>query len=180
MSSKFFYRITPMILMFALTFLMTSCKKKLTEFDIDYTSEVVVSSTFGQLVPFSLNTPEIETNSEFEFESNNTRADKVERINLTTLRLDITSPNGETFSFLNSVDIYISSPNHAEKKVAFKESIPANVGSQLTCDLVDAELQDFIKDDSFTLRLVTVTDETIPQDVTIDVYTRFRVKAKLL
>lgn len=159
---------------------LSSCKKKLTEFDIDYTSEVVVSSTFGQLVPFSLNTPEIVTNSEFEFEANNTRADKVERINLKELRLDITSPNGETFSFLNSVEIYISSPNHSERKVAFKESIPAGVGTQLICDLVDVELQDFVKDEKFTLRLVTVTDETIPQDVTVEVYTNFRVKAKLL
>ena len=174
------YRFLTLFLVIGLVGLTSSCKKKLTEFDIDYTSEVVISSTFGQLVPFSLNTPEIQTNSEFEFEANNTRADKVERINLRELRLNITSPNGETFSFLNSVEIFISSPNHSEKKVAFKESIPANVGSQLTCDLVDVELQDFIKDDKFTLRLVTVTDETIPQDVTVEVFTNFRVKAKLL
>ncbi|MDB3906826.1 hypothetical protein N9355_05110 [Crocinitomicaceae bacterium] len=168
------------LLMIGIVATTTSCKKKLTEFDIDYTSQVVVNSTFGQLIPFSLNTPEMQTNSEFEFESNNTRADKVERINLTELRLKITSPNGETFSFLNSVEIFISSPNHTEKKVAFKESIPNNPGSILTCDLVDLELQDFIKDERFTLRLLTVTDETIPQDVTVEVYTNFRVKAKLL
>ncbi|XOV66043.1 MAG: hypothetical protein ACFHU9_10440 [Fluviicola sp.] len=161
-------------------FTSSSCRKKLTEFDIDYTSQVIISSSVGQLIPFSVNTPEMETNSEFVFESNNTRADKIERINLTELRMNINSPSGETFSFLNSVDIFISSPSHTEKKVAFKESIPNNVGTQLTCDLVDVGLQEFIKDDSFTLRLVTVTDETIPQDVTIDVYTRFRVKAKLL
>lgn len=159
---------------------LTSCKKKLTEFHIDYTSEVVVSSTFGQWVPFSLNTPEITTNSEFEFESNDTRKDKINSIKLTELKLTITSPSTETFSFLNSVEIYISSPNLTEKKVAFKDSIPGTVGTVLDCDLVDIELQDFIKEDTFTLRLKTVTDETIPQDVHIDVYTDFFVSAKLL
>ena len=83
---------------------LSSCKKKLTEFQI-HTSEVVVSSSIGQLVPVSLNTPEMETNSEFKFESNNTRKDKVETIRLSELRLSITSPSNETFSFLNSMEI---------------------------------------------------------------------------
>lgn len=159
---------------------LSSCKKKLTEFQLEYTSEVIVSSSVGQLVPFSLNTPEMETNSEFEFESNNTRKDKVESIRLSELRLSITSPSNETFSFLNSIEIFISSPNVAERKVAFKESIPSNVGTVLVCELVDLELQEYIKEDTFTLRLKTVTDETIPQDVTIEVFTDFYVKAKLL
>ena len=94
--------------------------------------------------------------------------------------MTITSPSGETFSFLNSIEIYISSPQFSEKKVAFKESIPANVGDQLICDLVDLDLQEFIKDDRFTLRLKTITDETIPQNVTVDVYTNFFVDAKLI
>ncbi len=168
------------ILLISLPLLTSSCKKKLTEFYIDYTSPVVVSSSVGQLVPFSVNTPEMETNSEFEFESNNTRKDNIDRISLEELKLTITSPNGETFSFLNSIEVFISSPNVAERKVAFKESIPSNVGTILVCDLVDLELQEYIKEDRFTLRLKTVTDETIPQDVYIDVYTNFFVKAKLI
>jgi hypothetical protein len=96
------------------------------------------------------------------------------------LKLTITSPSNETFSFLNSIEIFISSPNIEERKVAFKESIPANVGNQLICELVDVELQDYIKEETFKLRLKTVTDETIPQDVTIDVYTDFFVDAKLI
>lgn len=158
----------------------SSCKKKLTQFHIDYTSQVVVSSTVGQLVPFSLNTPQMETNAEYEFESNNTNKERINSIRLEQLKLTITSPSNETFSFLNSIEIFISSPNIEERKVAFKESIPANVGNQLICELVDVELQGYIKEETFKLRLKTVTDETIPQDVTIDVYTDFFVDAKLI
>jgi len=169
-----------LFLSFGMLLFLSSCKKKLTEFQIQYTSEVVISSSIGQLVPVSLNTPEMETNSEFKFESNNTRKDKVETIRLSELRLSITSPSNETFSFLNSMEIFISSPNVAERKVAFKENIPSNIGTILVCELVDIDLQEYIKEDTFTLRLKTVTDETIPQDVTIEVFSDFYVKAKLL
>ena len=159
---------------------MTSCKKKLTQFYIDYTSEVVIQSTVGQLVPFSVYTPEIATNSEVEFESNNTKKDKIESIFLRDLELRIKSPSGETFSFLNSVELFISSPLHTEQRVAFKESIPSSVGTTLICDLLDVDLQNYVKDDKFTLRVKTVTDETIPQDVVVEVYSNFFVDAKLV
>ncbi len=160
--------------------LLSSCKKKLTEFEIDYTAEVVVPSTLGQALPFSLYTPEITTNSEYEFEVNDTRKDKINSIFLKDLTLTITSPSGETFSFLNSIEVYIKSPNAAEKRVAYKENIPSGIGSVLICDLVYQDIQEFIKDDTFTLRLETVTDETIPQDVHIEVYSNFLVDASLL
>lgn len=168
-------------LLFALPlFVLFGCKKKLTQFYVDYNSSVVIPSTFGQLVPFSVYTPEMETNSEAEFQSNNTRKDKIEEIKLDQLVLRIISPQNETFSFLNSIEVYISSPNVAEKKVAYRESIPSDIGQQLVCEIVDTELQDYIKDDTFTIRLRTVTDETIPNDVEVNVYSKFWVDAKLV
>ncbi len=167
-------------ILFTLLILLTGCKKKLTQFYIDYNSQVVIQSTFGQMIPFSVMTPEITTNSEAEFESNNTNKDHIESIYLQDLILSITSPQGETFSFLNSVEIFISSPSMTEKKVAFKNSIPSNVGTELICDLVSLDLQSFVKDDRFTIRIETITDETIPQDVYINVYSNFFVDAKLI
>lgn len=168
------------VIMLFLAFSFAGCKKKLTQFYVDYHSEIIIPSTFGQLVPFSVYTPEITTNSEAEFESNSTRKDHIESIYLEDLILTINSPQGETFSFLNSVDVFISSPNLSEKKVAFKNSIPSNVGGQLICDLVSLDLQAFVKEDRFTIRVETVTDETIAQDVSIDVYSNFFVDAKLI
>ena len=171
---------TKLILLFTVLAVTASCKKKLTQFYVDYNSSVVIASSFGQLVPFSVYTPEVTTNSEVVFESNNTRKDKIESIYLRDLVLSITSPTNETFSFLNSVEVFISSPNLAERKVAFKEDIPASVGASLTCELVDVDLQSFIKEDQFTIRVETVTDETIPEDVHVNVYSNFFVDAKLL
>lgn len=169
-----------LLILTAVMISLTGCKKKLTQFYVDFHSEVVVQSTFGQFVPFSLTTPEITTNSQAEFESNNTNKDHIESIYLKDLILTIKSPQNETFSFLNSVQIFISSPSVAEQKVAYKTDIPANAGTNLVCDLISTDLQSFIKDDKFTIRVETVTDETVPQDVTIDVYSNFFVDAKLI
>jgi hypothetical protein len=159
---------------------LTSCKKKLTQFYMDYTSKTTIQSTFGQFIPFSVFTPETTTNAEVEFENNNTRKDKIKSIKLVDLVLTITSPSNETFSFLNELEIFISSPNHSEQKVAYKKNIPSSVGNQITCDLSDLDLQSFVKDDSFTIRIKAITDETIAQDVDIDIYSNFFVDAKII
>jgi hypothetical protein len=159
---------------------LSSCKKKLSQFHIDYTSKTTIQSTFGQFIPFSVFTPETTTNSEVEFENNNTRKDKIESIRLEDLVLTITSPSNETFSFLNEIEIFISSPKHSEQKVAFKKNIPSTVGNQIICDLTDIDLQSFVKDDTFTIRIKAITDETIAQDVDIDIYSNFFVDAKFI
>lgn len=156
-----------------------SCKKKNIFFGINLNSEVVVSSTFSQLVPFSVTTPEITSNSEAEFEINNTKKDYVKSIYLDNLKLIITSPSSQTFSFLNSVEIFISANGLEEKKVAFKQNIPNTTGTQLRLDLVKVDLQEYIKKDKFSIRSVFVTDETITHDVTISIEQDYLVSAKL-
>lgn len=168
-----------LILILLLAVPLLSCKKKLTQFYIDYSTQVVIPSTFGQFLPFSIYTPEVTTNSEVEFEINNTKKEYVRSIYLKEMKLTISSPSNETFSFLNKIDVFISSTNHAESRVAYKYSIPDSVGNIITCDLIDVDLQEFIKDDQIKIRVETVTDETIPQDVTVDVYSNFLVDAKL-
>ncbi len=157
----------------------TTCKKKLTQFYIDYDSAIVIPSSVNSVIPISLLTPEVTTNSNFEFENNNTKADFVETIFLKNLELTISSPNNETFSFLNSVELYISSPTLTEQKIAYKNNIPSNVGNQLICEIENIDLKEFIKAPKFSLRLVSVTDETIPEDIHVSIYSNFFVDAKL-
>ncbi len=168
-----------LLILLTFAFSFSSCKKKITQFHMDYDSTVIVSSSVGALIPISVLSPEIISNSSVEFENNDTKSDRINSIFLKELTLTITSPDSETFSFLNSLEIYISSTNQTEKKVAFKNNIPETVGDTIFCDLVDLDLQTFIKDEQFKIRLVSVTDETIPNDVYINVYTDFLVDAKL-
>jgi hypothetical protein len=131
-------------------------------------------------LPITVYTPEQTTNSEVEFESNDTRKDKIQQIILEELTVTITSPQGEDFSFLNSLEIFLSSTNQAEEKVAYLNEISNTVGSEISCDIIGQDLQKFVKDDKFKIRLVTVTDEVITQDIDVNIYTNFFVDAKLI
>jgi len=169
------------IYIFILAFLISSCSKldELTKFNIDYDTEVTIPSSAGINLPFDVLTPDTETNSESTFESNDTRKDLIEEIILTKLQLEITSPSDADFSFLESIEVFISAEGLDEIKIASKTDVPETV-SVLDLDVSDNDLKEFIKKDSYSLRLNTVTDEAISQDHQIDVKSTFFVDAKIL
>lgn len=152
---------------------------KLTKFDIDYNETVVIPSSAGIALPFNVLTPDIETNSESTFEVNDTRKDLIEEIVLTTLDLTITSPSNADFSFLKSINVYISAEGFDEVKIAWKDNVPSDV-TVLTLDVTGVDLKDYIKADKFSLRFNTETDELLASDHEIDVHSVFFVDAKIL
>lgn len=128
----------------------------------------------------NLLTPETETNSEFEFSSNDTRKDLIEEIRLTTLTLTVTSPTNSDFSFLSSIEVFISADGLAEERIAWNNDVPSNAGNPLQLATTAADLKEYIKKDNFTLRLNTVTDEFLTQDHSIAIHAVFFVDAELL
>jgi len=177
-------KITKKILMLALLMGITlvSCKKldKLTQFDITYHSEVTVPAAVPINVPFDILTPEVETNTEEEFENNNTHKDLIEEITLKKLVLTIIDPADETFDFLNSIEVYIETDDLPEKKIAWKEDIPENGLQQLELDTSGEDLKEYLMEDSFKLKVKTKTDHATTRDITIDIKTVFHVNAKIL
>jgi len=171
------YRITFVLVSLLLIF---SCKKvdKLTQFDMNYDSSVIVESTFGMNVPFNIYTPNITTNSESTFESNDTRKDLIESINLKTLTMTISNPEGDDFSFLKSIEIYISADGLSDIMVAWKDNISDN-DTELNFETSSADLKDYVKKDSFKLKVKTTTDEVLTHNYTIDIHSVFFVDAKI-
>ena len=169
------------ILILTILFTVSSCDKidELTKFDLEYNSKVIVPGATGINLPFNMITPDMETNSKSQFEVNDTRKDLIEEIKLTELKMVITSPTNADFSFLNSVEVYISAEGLDEIKIAEKE-VDENVGSTLDVNVLDIDLKEYIKKDEFNLRLNTVTDEVINEDHEIDVNSTFFVDAKIL
>jgi hypothetical protein len=160
--------------------LFSSCQKKLVHFYLNYDSETTVPATVVSGFPFSLLTPELETNSTYEFENKKTRKDKISSIFLKALDLEIDTPDGETFSFVNSIELYIDSDLLPEVKIAEQTAIPDNVGSTLALNVSETDIKEYIKGDQFKLRLKVISDETIPQDVHINIHSNFLVNAQLI
>ena len=93
--------------------------------------------------------------------------------------MEVTSPSGADFSFLESIEVYISAEGLDEIKIASKTDV-SPTSNLLDLEVVDVDLKEYIKKDSYSLRLNTVTDEAMSTDHTIDVKSTFFVDAKIL
>lgn len=154
------------------------CKKKLTQFYIDFNTPATIQSSIPINSPVNIYTPEQETNSTVVFEVNDTRKDLINLILLKDLEISITEPESQNFNFLKSVEVFINSDNFTERKVAYNENVPSNV-KKINCEVLDVDLQDYIKEESFVIRIRTVTDQILTQDVKLDIYSNFFVDAQL-
>lgn len=167
---------------FIILFASVGCKKvdKFTQFNLEYTETFTVPSTTGVNLPFNMMSPNVETNSTSEFSVNNTRKDLIEEIKLIQLDLTLNNPSNGDFGFLKSAEIYIVADGLSEVKVAYIDQVPSNVSNKISMTTTEADLQEYIKQDSFELRLKVITDEILTSDHEIETYSKFYVDAKIL
>lgn len=161
---------------------LLSCDKidDLTKFDLDYTTQYTIASGAILDVPFDVLTPEVTTQSESEFENNDTRKDLIESIKLKTLTLNLRTPASGDFDFLNEITIFIKADGLPEQVIASASDIPENGQRSLEIETENVELKEYIKKERYSLRVVTTTDRVISEDHQIDIRTVFRVDAKIL
>jgi hypothetical protein len=167
---------------FAMASVFSGCKQldKLTQFSLEYNESMVISSMIGMNLPFNIATPKIKTNSTEAFAINDTRKDLIEDIKLEALALNISDPADADFSFLQSIEIYISAEGLEEILVAWKYEIDDSSGNSLELETANEDLSSFIIQDEFTLKFTTVTDKLILSDHHVEVNARFFVDAKIL
>jgi hypothetical protein len=161
---------------------ITSCKKvgKLKEFDLHYNEEFTIpANTTGLNLPFDLVSQDMTTNTSSDYDNEGTNSKLIETVYLTKLFFTVKSPSSGNFDFLKSVEIYLSSPNNSEILVASKYDIPENGSTELHMDVRDANLKDFMQDKSYKLRVKTITDKSLPYDMTVISDETFHVKARL-
>ncbi len=164
-------------------FFAFSCKKldKKTQFNIENTTQSTIPSALGINLPFDLPTPTITTNIEQEMEENNTHKDLIEYANLKELKLSINSPTTANFDFLNDMEIFIKADGLSKQKIAEIHNIPENQLKELNLTVVpDLDVQEYIKKDKYYLDITVKTDKINLQDVTIDIYSKVFVDAKIL
>lgn len=150
--------------------------EKLLTFHISDSTTIRIESTSPLDLPIGIPTPQVSSNSQQQYDNNNTAASLVKDVRLEQLKLTITDPANKTFSFLKSIHIFISSDQHNEIELASLDNISSSVNS---IDLVptDVKLDPYIRASSYTLRTEVVTDEALTEPVDIRVDLRFRVTA---
>jgi hypothetical protein len=169
-------------IIFIAIFSMNSCKKvdKLTQFHINYNSSVTIPKTLGIDLPINVITPDINTESSSDFESNNTLKSLIQEVYPTEITLTITSPNDANFDFLKNIEISISADGLSEKKIAWLNDIPKTGLSEIVLEVSSDNLKEYILKDSFKLKTSTTTRELVSHDTDVDIHTRFFVNASIL
>ncbi|MFD1552198.1 hypothetical protein DNU06_00120 [Putridiphycobacter roseus] len=162
--------------------LFISCKKvdAYTKFNLEFNQSVTIPSSTGLNLPFNILTPDVKTNSEAEFEINDTRKDLIELIQITKLTMTHQSPSNGNFKFLKSIQIYLTAEGLSEIKVAWNENVSEDIDKTLELETTENDLQEYIKKDKFGLRVQTVTDEAFNSDQEIAIQSVFFVDAKIL
>ena len=170
------------IWLIAISWISVGCSQidKLTQFSLDYDETFVIPSVIGLNLPFNIVTPSIKTNSTEIFEINDTRKNLVEEVLLEKLALNIIDPADADFSFLESIEIYISAEGLEEVLVAWRYDIEDSVGSTIILETSGDDLAPYIILDEFSLKFTTVIDKIILSDHTIEVQSSFFVDAKIL
>jgi hypothetical protein len=157
------------------TVLLTGCKKLGT-----FTFTADTDFTVPALTPIGVFSVPVQTSSQSSFKAQGTDAKHLKEVHLEKISLTITNPTTGNFDFLDKVHIYISASGVAEQEVAFLDPVPQNGSVTIDLNTTGIELVEYIKQETYSLRISTTTNQIINQDVTMKANMTFRVKAKLL
>jgi len=164
----------------AILFSIVSCKKiaDLLTFPVSVENTFTVAASGPLSIPFDILTPQVTTNSTQQFQNNNSDVNKVKDIKLKKVDLTIINPPGKTFSFLQSVHIYISTDASDEIELAYLDNISTTANS-ISLITTSASLDKYVKAPSYSLRTKVVTKEALTQNVDIKNLCQFQVTANL-
>ena len=157
-----------------------SCKKieDLLTFNINVENNFTVAASGPISIPLDILTPQVTTNSTQQFQNNNSDANKVKDIKLKKVDLQIISPAGKTFSFLESVHIYVSTNASDEIEIAYLDNI-SSTATAISLIPTSASLDKYVKAPTYSLRTKIVTKQVLTQDVEVKNYCQFQVTANL-
>lgn len=159
-----------------LTIISCSIIDNLLSFNISKQYSFEIPSGIPVGVPISASTPEMTNDTNQEFENNNSNVNLVKDVRLKELKLTITDPTEQTFSFLKSVHLYISTTNDNEIEIAYLDDINSTE-NYINLISTNKKLDQYIKASSFKIRASTVTKETIANNISITADMKFRVTA---
>lgn len=161
-----------------LSLFLTSCDAvdDLLSFTISNETSIKIKSTSPINLPTEIIMPDVTTNSSAEFENNKTKASLVKDVKLRSLKLSISDPGDQNFTFLKSIHLYISTTDSDEIELAYMDNINASTN---TIDLIctETKLDRYIKSDKYKIRTKVTLKETLTKDVTVKADMKFRVTA---
>jgi len=166
--------IAPILIFFTLS--LVSCKK-LVSFDMDFNDNVTIPANSLINTPFELPLIQNNTNSEQSSSSNGTSSKYISKVALKGLDLNIVNPANANFNFLKSVEVFLSGPDLPEIRIAYNIDVPATDLKTVPLTTEDTDLKEYIKKDTYTIKVKVSTDENLTEDTEINVHTKLTADA---
>jgi hypothetical protein len=174
-------RYSTLLIIFILFILPSGCKKarELTYFNVNQSTEFTIPQATNLPLPGNIATAPVQTSSEFDFSNDKKSTRYVDEVVTQSLRMSVIAPENQNFNFLNKIKIYISAPGLTETLVGYKDVVPENVSS-FDLDMTHARVDQYLRTETYTLRVEAVTDEITTREIKIKTDMVFRVRAKVL
>lgn len=172
----------PFLFIALASFLFYQCDilDQFTQFDIPYETQITIPGTPTTDLPLDIPTPNIETNIGDIFADQNTQADLIEEVSLKEMNMTITMPDSQTFEFLKSIEIFISADGLGEQRIAFLDSIPADVGQELVLEATGVNIKEYLLGTNYTLRISAPLNSLVAEDTDVRINLAFHVDAKII
>lgn len=172
----------PLLLIALTSFLFYQCEilDQFTQFDIPYETQITIPGTPTTDLPLDIPTPNIETNIGDIFANQNTDAELIEEVTLKEMTLEITMPDSQTFEFLKSIEIFISADGLDEQRIAFLDSIPADIGQELLLEATGVNLKAYLLGTNYSMRISAPLNSLVPEDTDVKINLIFHVDAKII
>ncbi len=146
--------------------IVSSCKKvkdlATISVNIPYTQHVSIPNNSGYAYGFplpaggvdiSIPSVAVPTNSKAYLDQYHTNGDKVIKVGLNGLTLQLTAPQNQNFDFLDTVRLYISAPGHLEQLVAYKYGVEKGMQVIALTTNPDVNLKDYFLEETMNFRV---------------------------
>ncbi len=169
-------------LLFILIISLNACEKidKFTQFDLPLKTEVTIPAGIPVNTPFNLPSIDLPLETNSVFENNNTAKELIEKASLKKLELKVIDPVDGNFDFIKDLEIFISSDNLPEIKVAWVYDHPNDGKNILLMNTTDEDLTEYLQSDKIQMKVKTTFDEVLTRDHTIEINYTFFIDAKIL
>lgn len=174
-------KINLLTILFVLISIVGACKKEKRgiNFNLYLDQSFIIQNGSPINLPISILLPDVTTNSTAQFEQNDTRAELINSIKLTTLDLQIEDPPSQDFSFLKDVEVFIKADNLPEIRLAYLFN-NSSKSQSISLEIEDQDFADYLKKEQISLRVKTVVHKTFAYQIKFNAAMKFRVNASVI
>ncbi len=142
------------LLFFSVLLVFSACKKDaLNGYEISYLINFEIDAGLPNFQEHYYTQFNIPTDFQAQLNARGYTMEQVTRVEAKFLNLDLISPNGASYNYLDRARLFISGDGLPDIEIGYLEPVPSNVGSRMSFIPNNADLLNYLKEDNFNLIL---------------------------